>query len=423
MRDYTGLTTKVKRQITRFCNKISGGFSKPAQRFIRESIYGIQASKDIKFSNIARTLNEEIDLIKTETRLSRNAQRKGMDEALNEILIKEASRFIHKDTVLAVDISDISKPHAKEMENLAMVKDGSDEDGKINPGYNLIKVLGAEVTGENIIPLSNRLYSTVADDFVSENREILNSIDQVAAHTKTRGIFTIDRGGDREKLLKPIVNKGFSFVIRGMGTRNIKLMNGREKNMMEAAKSCKTIHRWPLRYQKDGKTIEKTLRVGFRKIGLTFVDCVLTMVVIKGYGQKPMILLTNLEVNKTKQSLKRILDIYLTRWKCEESFRFLKQCYNLEDIRTQKYQSLKNMVTLVQCVFYFISVILGRRTKLKIMLTKICEKARRFFEIPAYKQYAIADGLFSILFPSKKGIPEPRAPDPSPQMALPLQDL
>jgi len=35
-------------------------------------LYGIQASKDVKLSNISRVLNEEIRLIKTENRLSSN---------------------------------------------------------------------------------------------------------------------------------------------------------------------------------------------------------------------------------------------------------------------------------------------------------------------------------------------------------------
>jgi hypothetical protein len=37
-----------------------------------QMLYGIQASTDVKLSNIARSLNEEIALVKTESRLSRN---------------------------------------------------------------------------------------------------------------------------------------------------------------------------------------------------------------------------------------------------------------------------------------------------------------------------------------------------------------
>ena len=50
---------------------------------------------------------------------------------------------------------------------------------------------------------------------------------------------------------------------------------------------------------------------------------------------------------------------YLTRWKCEESFRFIKQGYNLEDIRLLTYKGLRNMVALVHAVFYFLSIELG----------------------------------------------------------------
>jgi len=58
------------------------------------------------------------------------------------------------------------------------------------------------------------------------------------------------------------------------------------------------------------------------------------MVVVKGFGIKPMMLLTNCAVNlRKKQSIWKIVEYYLTRWKCDESYRYIKQCYNLEDIR------------------------------------------------------------------------------------------
>jgi hypothetical protein len=62
----------IKGQLSKFSGIIAKGLSKAKQRLIREMIYGIQASKDIKLSNITRSLNESIPLIKTEDRLSRN---------------------------------------------------------------------------------------------------------------------------------------------------------------------------------------------------------------------------------------------------------------------------------------------------------------------------------------------------------------
>ena len=48
----------IKGQISKFSGIIAKGLSKPKQRLVREMIYGIQAAKDIKLSNITRSLNE-----------------------------------------------------------------------------------------------------------------------------------------------------------------------------------------------------------------------------------------------------------------------------------------------------------------------------------------------------------------------------
>lgn len=85
----------------------------------------IQASEDVKLSNIARSLNEEIPLIKTETRLSRNLGRMDLTESINAKLIAEGGTRIQQGTVIALDISDLDKPYAEEMEYLALVRDGS----------------------------------------------------------------------------------------------------------------------------------------------------------------------------------------------------------------------------------------------------------------------------------------------------------
>lgn len=68
------------------------------------------------------------------------------------------------------------------------------------------------------------------------------------------------------------------------------------------------------------------------------------------------------------------------------------------------YRALRNIVVLVQAVFYFVGVELSKKVKLNILLKKIFEKAKKFFKIPDFKQYAIADGIYRILFASKTGI-------------------
>ncbi len=127
--------------------------------------------------------------------------------------------------------------------------------------------------------------------------------------------------------------------------------------------------------------------------------------VVKGFGQEPMMLLTSCRVNiKVKESVWRIVENYLTRWKCDESFRYIKQCYNPEDLRVRSYTSIRNMVLLVLAVSYFAAVYLGQNIKLRILVERIFLVSKRFFVVPSFFNYAIADGLYNLLFPDKTGL-------------------
>ena len=129
------------------------------------------------------------------------------------------------------------------------------------------------------------------------------------------------------------------------------------------------------------------------------------MVVVKGFGQEPMMLLTSCKISlRGKQSIWRIVEIYLTRWKYDESFRYIKQSYNLEDLRVRSYTAIRNLVVLVLAVSYFAAVYLGQNLKLKILVERIFLVSKRFFGVPSFFNYAIADGLYNLLFPDKKGL-------------------
>ncbi len=87
----------LKAQLSKFSGIISKRFKKPKKRLIKEMLYGIQASKDVKLSNISRTLKEGQALIKTEDRLSRNLDDQDFTEAINEEIMRLASSKVTED--------------------------------------------------------------------------------------------------------------------------------------------------------------------------------------------------------------------------------------------------------------------------------------------------------------------------------------
>ena len=83
---------------------------------------------------------------------------------------------------------------------------------------------------------------------------------------------------------------------------------------------------------------------------------------------------------------------------------YIKQSYNLEDLRVRSYIGIRTMVILVLAVSYFAAVYLGQNLKLKLLVERIFLVSKRFFVVPSFFNYAIADGLYNLLFPDKTGL-------------------
>ena len=409
--------SRLKAQLTKFALALCGDLPKPLAKFVTQMLFGIQASQDVKLSNIGRALGETIPLIRTEKRLSRNLKHAELEAELTTKLVEMASVRIQQDTVLALDLSDIRKEYAQKMEHLATVWDGSS--GETHPGYWLVDVTAAEVHGSEIVPVCQKLFSTKAKEFRSENAEILSVVEAANRSLNGRGIWTMDRGCDRKKLLEPLLDKHLRFVIRAVGDRMVRDRRGRLRSVAEVAAGCRLRHQ--ARVVKIDKGQEKTydLHYGAEPFRLVGRDEPLWLVVVAGFGEQPILLLTNLKLRaRDSESLWWAARIYWTRWKIEETFRFVKQSYNLEDIRVMKYQRLKNLVVLVTAAAYFAATYLGQQMKLRILAEKLLIISQRFFGIPPFRFYALADGIRRLLSGSAFRPPQESPPDTQLELAL-----
>jgi hypothetical protein len=417
MGDDSRLEGKIKSQITRFASRLTDGWAKPLRRFVGEMLYGLQAAQDVKVSNIARSLNEQVRLIKTENRLCRNLARVDLTERINRFLVWEGAGAVQEDTVLALDLGDLRKTYAKAMEHLATVRDGST--GELAKGYWLCEVIAAHPYGDRIVPLYGELYSCAAEGFESENAVLLRAIERVSQATGGRGLWAMDRGGDRREILIPLLDRRLRFVVRSQGVRHVVLPGGRKCPLREAARWCATDTERVVEVERDGRRTRLVLRLGMMEVKLperTYTP--LHLVVIRGFGPEPILLLTNLAPGSGRDYATFVADVYLTRWKCEEAYRFVKQAYRLEDVRVRSYVALRNVFALVLAVLYFVSVVIGAKAKLNLIFKQVCEKAKRFYEIATFYQYAVADGIHRLLFGSRGGPAPPPPPSDPGQLVL-----
>ncbi len=72
MNNCTMNTYEMKRKIVNFSKNISEGLNKSTSKFVMDMEYGLAKSKSVLLSNIARSLDENVDLDNTIERLSDN---------------------------------------------------------------------------------------------------------------------------------------------------------------------------------------------------------------------------------------------------------------------------------------------------------------------------------------------------------------
>jgi hypothetical protein len=303
------------------------------------------------------------------------------------------------------------------MQFLGRVRDGSAHD--FASGYWTLHVIGAQVGSSRMLPLYQRLWSSQAPDFVSENEEILAAVDAVRAHTKNRGVWVIDRGGDRINLFGPLLERNARFLVRLRGDRHL-VYKGKTLLAGEVARGCTCTHRKRVVRVRDGREQSLELSFGFRRVKLPGRPETLYLLVIHGFGEQPLMLLTTEPLRATHRCLWYWVQAYTKRWAIEETIRYIKTAYDLENVRVLTYQGLRNLMALLLGVIFFSACVLDHDTRLRVMANYIERAAQRVFGVPNFKYYALADGM-QALFTRNPGPPTTRITRDGPkQLALEL---
>ena len=392
----TTIASKAKAQLAGFMGKVFTHFSKPARRFVEECIYGIQASGDTKLSSIVRAIDDDIRPIYTEKRLSRNLDDETLEASIADAVLKDGARSVGADTLLLVDPTEIRKEFAHAMEHVTLVRDASrsSKEGRdvLVNGYHGCMVAACRIGGRKTVPLALRLWSSRAPGFKGENDEVLKILKAVYAATGGKGVTVYDRGGDRPAFYGYLIGNGRDFVIRLTG-RNVLSWRGMHE-ASDLARECTMRHAHHVTFDSHGRECNVPVSFGAMPVRLPMhPEKELHMVVVKGFGRDPMMLITSLPVSGSFESQWRVVDAYLSRWRVEETIRFVKQSYGFENIRVLSYARIRNMASLVLASAYFATVWIGRHARREVLAEHIKRLGKRLNEVPEFAAYAIADGI------------------------------
>lgn len=388
--NFSKLSRKLRKKIIQISGEVSAGLDKTARRFVSECFYGLLASQSVLMTKIGRSLEEPIALKKTQERLYRQLNKRRLWEVLHQSVLEKVSDRIQSDTLLVLDLSDITKPYAEQMEYLARVRNGNT--GEIGNGYWLVEVIATEVNNNDVLPVYSDVYSQLHPDFKSENDEILKAIGQISRVFQKKGIWIIDRGADRNRLFIPLLRDKCRFVIRLVGDRHLE-HHGKLQIVEDLARQCECPYAETITRLKNGREKSYSITYGYLPVRLPIHKQQLYLLVIKGFGEKPLMLLTTEPLRRNRAVLRQVAKMYFKRWRIEETIRFIKQNFDLENIRLLRYQSIRNLLALLLLTFFFMSVVLNLNLKFKIMAGHIFTCSKRVFGIPDFTFYALSDGI------------------------------
>ena len=336
--------------------------------------------------------NNTIALDKTVERLSRNLMNFDGADKLTENYIKEVKRHFDDSTVLIIDDSDISKPCSSKLEGLCRVRDGSTGKSAIGYWYAGVSALTAEQ--KQPIPVYSRIYSSIEENYVSNNAETLKSLEFLSSNFPKTMIRTLDRAYDAGYIFDYFIPRKEMFIVRmdgGTSSRNV-LYKGEKILLNKLANKFKG--KYSLNFEaKNGK--KANCKISIVPVSLPdYPDIELNLVICNGLGKEPLLLLTNLACDDNRLCV-TIAKVYLMRWRIEEYYKFKKQAYGFEKFLVRSLTSIRNLDLLLTVAICYIGIV-SEKISENIEALEIIEASKRLYGLSKFTFYAIADGLFEI---------------------------
>ena len=366
-----------------------GEFLKPLMRDLSGGVFrlvgelfgGMLISGSCLLSEIGRRIRDETTLPHREKRFSRGLDRRGWwQDALRHRLLGRGVRQVGREDLIAVDLSDLSKPYARKLEYLDTVRDGSRK--TIGPGYWLYEAWHIDRWGQPL-PLQMFPYSTKDPQFISENQEWLNGLWDLMDALGGKGIVMIDRGGDRWNLMKELLKRPQWWIIRQTGDRDLVGSGKVKKRAIEWAREAL-----------ERKRAAQAIRVRLPK---SPTPLWLVVAPPSPREKRPFMLLCR--VPWKRDIARRALRAYRRRWRAEDGIRASKQGLGLEKFLVRSMRRIDRLILIALLVMRFVAERLRHETqrtqrlldsderfprKIKVYLSPVLAAIRRKVS-PPYK--------------------------------------
>ena len=362
--------------------------TRPQRKAIEEVVRGLLTEGTPILRHLAQ--DEEKTAKKQAEKYSLHLGGVKLTRAIEKLALGHAKTEMRSHTIIAYDLSDISKDSAKEMENIRRVFDGSKR--KTCNGYAFHGV------GINHMLIKAEIHYG-DETFLPQIRKRI--VTEISGKLDRKGIWVFDRGNDDKQF--------FHFLRSGLKVDFIARLKENRQVIL----------------RKTGDIIQvKNLKGGQYDVYLMSRDNnkvdtgnVYRLVIQNHLEEKePIRLLTTLR--KKRFSKANIVTMYLERWGIESGFKRIKGKFGLEKIRVLKHQVFLNLIALTLFSLIMSTVVFQRIQRMNHgLIAEVLLMYRRFIRVKS-----LSFNLDSFISFTQSVLPKLifRSHDPPTQDSLPL---
>ena len=385
---------RVESSLADYCSAV-GLEGKPGlNRALRELVEGIVWESSVQLTNAARRYCRDAGALHAAgKRLSAHLSDPKVDHRpWLQTLWGYQAGFVQELDPIAIDATELAKPYARHLEYQCTVRDASGkakaggQDEPLVPGYWVLGAYHWQERGRILSPLLLVPYSQELPEFKSENDCWQKAFCDLKQATHGRGVWVLDRGGDRPEVFKALRLQQPRWIVRLREDRPLRGPDGTTR--AAGAWAQEALQTRPER----GRAVTLAVRLP-PEVDPSGTPLHLVVTTYRfGKQRAPLLLLTRGLIGH-HVGCRQIRRMYARRWRAEDAKRFFGQLWHVEKFLTRSYMALERMLGCVTAAGGFLADLQRANPDLARQLQKEVTYLDTLEKVPCYR---LARGIQSL---------------------------